>query len=84
MRERFCCITVLDMGGMDEDDQQQAQRIDGDVALAALDLFAGIVALEPTHFGRLDALAVDDGDTRFWFLARFYPDTLTQGGVDLS
>jgi hypothetical protein len=36
---------------------RQAQRIDADMALAALDLLAGIVAARAARFRRLDRLA---------------------------
>src|SRR5665213_4202705 len=38
-------ITVLDIGGMNDDAQQETKRIDEDVALATLDLLASIEAL---------------------------------------
>lgn len=38
-------VAILHMGGMDYDTQQQAERIDEDVALATRDLLAGIKAL---------------------------------------
>ena len=38
-------VAVLHVGGMDDDAQQQAERIDEDVALAPRDLRAGIEAL---------------------------------------
>ena len=37
-------VAVLDVRGMDGDAQQQAERVDQNVALAALDLFARVVA----------------------------------------
>ena len=37
-------ITILDVGGVDVDVQQQALRVDEDMALAAEDLLPGIVA----------------------------------------
>jgi hypothetical protein len=40
-------VGVLDIGGMDEDTEQEAGGIDPDMALAALDLFGGIVATRP-------------------------------------
>jgi len=44
-----CSITVLNIGGMNDDVQQQTQRVDQDVPLATLDLLARIVArrIEP-------------------------------------
>ena len=38
-------VAVLDVGGMDRDVQQQAERVDQDVALATRDLLARIIAL---------------------------------------
>jgi hypothetical protein len=38
-------VAVLDVGGVDLDAQQQSERVDEDVPLAASDLLAGIVAL---------------------------------------
>src|SRR3978361_2182543 len=43
---------------------RQAESIDRDVAFAALDLFARVVALGATRLGGLDGLAVDDDDAR--------------------
>jgi hypothetical protein len=40
-------VGVLDIGGMDEDTEQEAGGIDPDMALAALDLLGGIVAARP-------------------------------------
>ena len=39
-----CAVGVLDVGGVDEDAQQQATGIDGDVAFAPPDLLGRIVA----------------------------------------
>ena len=42
-------ITVLNIGGMNDDVQQETQRVDQDVPLATLDLLARVVArrIEP-------------------------------------
>ena len=37
-------ITILHVGGMDDDIQQEAERVDEDVPLAALDLLARVIA----------------------------------------
>ena len=37
-------VAILDVGGMDGDTQQEAERIDQDVPLATLDLLARVVA----------------------------------------
>ncbi len=38
-------VTILDVGGMNRDVQQQAERIDQNVPLASFDLFSRVVAL---------------------------------------
>ena len=38
-------VAIMDVGGVDDDVQQQAERVDEDVALAARDLLPRIVAL---------------------------------------
>ena len=43
-KQRFGTVAVLNIGGMDVDVQQQALRVDEDVALAAEDLLPGIEA----------------------------------------
>ena len=53
-------VTVLDISGMAKHEQHQTERIGDDVALAALDLLAGVVARNPAAFGGLDTLAVYD------------------------
>jgi GNAT superfamily N-acetyltransferase len=53
-------IAVLDIGGVDEDADEQTEGVGHDVALAALDLLAGIIAASSSTFGRFHALAVDD------------------------
>jgi hypothetical protein len=44
-----CSITVLNIGGMNDDVQQETKRVDQDVPLATLDLLARVVArrIEP-------------------------------------
>ena len=37
-------VTVLNIGGMNDDIQQETQRVDQDVPLATLDLLARVVA----------------------------------------
>ena len=40
-------VGVLNIGGMDDDAEQETGGIDPDMALAALDFFGGIVAARP-------------------------------------
>ena len=63
-------VAVLDAGGMNDAAQQQAQRVDQDVALAAVDLLAGIVAARAAAFAGPDRLAVDDAGGRLRLTAR--------------
>jgi len=39
-----CTVTILDIGGMDDDVQEEAERIDEYVPLAAFDLLASVIA----------------------------------------
>ncbi len=58
-------VAILDVGEMNGNAQQEAQRIDEDMPLAAGDLLARIVALRieqsPPFWRRFGALTVDDG-----------------------
>jgi len=53
-------IGILNIGGVDDDAQEQSQDIDRDMALASLHLLGGIVAARAAFFRGLDALGVDD------------------------
>jgi len=55
-------VAVLDVGRVDDDGEDQAERVDQEVSLAAVDLLTAVVAVRPPPFGRLDRLAVEDGD----------------------
>jgi hypothetical protein len=44
----------MDVGGGDDRTVHQAERVDHDVTLAALDLLAGVKALDSAAFGGLD------------------------------
>ena len=52
-------VAELDIGGMDHGVNQIAFGVGQDVALAALDLVACIIAAMPAALGGLNALAVD-------------------------
>ena len=47
----------------------EAERIDGDVTLASLDLLPGVKTSRPSCFGGLDRLAIDDDCGRRSFTA---------------
>src|SRR5215217_1114509 len=53
-------VSILHIGRMNQDEEHQSECVSDDVALAALDLFPGVVARYPSAFGRLHALAIDD------------------------
>ena len=61
-------VTVLDVGLVDHGSHQQAHGVGQDVALAALDLLAGVKPARPAALGGLDALAVDHAGT--WAMPR--------------
>ena len=50
-------VAVLNIGAMDHEADHQAERVGQDVALAAVDLLAGIEAADTPAFGRLDTLS---------------------------
>ncbi|HEU4759276.1 MAG TPA: hypothetical protein VFT91_04765 [Dehalococcoidia bacterium] len=54
-------VGVLDVGGMDEDAEQEARGADCNVALAPFDLFGCIVAARPPSY---EASAVNTVSTR--------------------
>jgi hypothetical protein len=47
LQQQLSTITVLHASGGDDDRQQQAERVDEDVAFAALNLFVRIEATDP-------------------------------------
>ena len=51
-------VAVLNVGGMDENEDLKAAGIGEDVALASLNLFASIKPTNPATLGGFDALAV--------------------------
>src|SRR2546425_10036639 len=59
-KQAFAAAVVLDIGLMNQDLQDQPVGINQQVALAAFDLFASIVATNPSLLGRLHRLTVDD------------------------
>jgi len=44
-QQHHCTVAILHAGGMDDDVQQEAERVNQDVALAARDLLARVEAL---------------------------------------
>src|SRR5712692_4311458 len=60
-KQAFAAAVVLDVGLVYQNLQDQPIRIDQQVALAAFDFFASIVATNPSLLCRLHRLTVDDG-----------------------
>src|SRR5215510_289804 len=74
---------VRDTRTMDHDQQEQAEDVDHDMAFAPVDLLMHIgSALFPT-FGRLDALAINNGGAGLGLPPGLLPDQRDQGGVEL-
>ena len=53
-------LAALQQAQGDFEDEAAALGIDQGMTLAAVDLFAGVIAARSAGFGGLDALAVDD------------------------
>ena len=53
-------VVVFNICRMDDNGQDQSERVDYDVPLATIDLLAGIEALRAADLGRLGGLTVDD------------------------
>ena len=57
-------VAVVDVGGVDDGAEQQADGVDDDVTLASVDPLAGIVAPNTAAFGGFHALAVNHAGAR--------------------
>ena len=44
-QHKRCAVAILNIGGVNGNAQQEAERVDENVPLAARDLFAGVIAL---------------------------------------
>ena len=58
--DRRRAVTVLNVGGVDDEADQQTEHVDDDIALASHDLLAGVKTTYSAAFGGLDRLAVND------------------------
>ena len=77
-------MLILPIATVDDPNQQQTERIDGDVAFASADLFTGIVAsFFASHFRGLHTLTVDNGRCWSRFLPRLPANLLSQLVVNL-
>src|SRR5262249_48903660 len=75
-------VAVLDVGRMDRSGHDQAQRVDHDVPLAAVDLLVRVLAMRSALLGGLDALAVDDPHAGALLAAGPVTDAVAKGVVD--
>ncbi len=78
LQQEFGSGAIVDVGWMHAVLQQIALRINQQMALAALDLLAAIIATRSAHLGGLDRLAVDDRCCRLRSAADLTAVTLTQ------
>src|SRR5262249_35663337 len=69
---------------MDHGGHDQAQGVDDDVPLAAVDLLVRVLAMRPALLGGLDALAVDNPHAGALLAAGTAADSVAQGVVDLG
>ena len=76
------CVAVLHVGGVDLAEQNQAERIHEDMALAPLLHLPRVVAPRPGVPGAPHALGVDDSGGRGAALAAGQPDPSPQAVVD--
>jgi len=76
-------VAILDARLLDHRPDQEALGVGDDMALAALDLFTGIIAPWSAALGRLQALTVDDRRGRTGFATDALPVGDDQRMVDL-
>src|SRR6201993_3066031 len=62
--QQRCAVAILDVGRMHDGGDEKPRRVGQQMALASLDLLAGIVATRTAGFGRLHRLTVDDAGRR--------------------
>src|SRR4029434_4822132 len=75
-----CCYPIIKTRTGNEHGQQQAQGIDQQMPLAAIDFLATIIpALGASHLRRLDRLAIDAHRTRGGFTPRCHAGAFAQG-----
>jgi hypothetical protein len=82
-QEQLGSIAVLHICGGYNHQQNQAQRIDQQVAFASSHLFPGIKAAFRTAFSRFYRLAIQNGGTGFRRSAFFLPHRGSQGAIHL-
>jgi hypothetical protein len=81
-QEMVCAVAILDTRCGDQHHQHQSQGIDQNVALASIDVLAGIVAAPTGCGGSLDTLAIQATGARVFVTPEFLAQTCPQGLVD--
>src|SRR5262249_45316185 len=71
-----------DVGGEDQDGEDQTQHIDEQMTFPARDLLSSIIATRAAHLGGLDRLAIDDRCSRFRVAPGALPNSATQCIID--
>jgi len=59
-QDPWCAVAILDVGLVNDRRERQAGGVSEQVALASLELLAGVIATRAAGLGGLDRLAVDD------------------------
>src|SRR3546814_20563054 len=75
-------VAVLNVGGMDHRMYQIALGVGEDVALAALDLLARVIAARAATFSRFHALAIDHAGTGRSFPTSRFPSHQQQRSAE--
>src|SRR3546814_3594140 len=75
-------VAVLNVGGMDHRMYQIALGVGEDVALAALDLLARVIAARAATFSRFHALAIDHAGTGRSFATSRFTSHQQQGMIE--
>jgi len=82
-QQLFGAVPVLNIGGQNHYHEKQADRVDQDMPLAAVDFLAGIVTPLVARLGAFDTLTVDDGRAGMaissFHLARLFPQASVNG-----
>lgn len=78
----FGPIPVLNVGGQDHHEEDQADGIDQDRPLASIDFLARLVTPLVAGFGALDTLAVDEGCAGLPFAPLHWACLFPQAGVN--
>src|SRR5512139_297457 len=76
-------IAILNVGGQERHEEHEADRVDQEMALATIDLLAGVVAPLVAGLGALDTLAVEDGRTGMSVATFDQAHVFPQVGVNL-